>query len=75
MPERDPAAFAATGSVPIHELDRVKELAETRIVRQPAEGRSKSDGGSIIRTISSRVGSWIAGKKIDRLNRSGCHHL
>jgi hypothetical protein len=68
MPVRNPAAFAVVGSVPIHELVPVNELAETEIARPPAGGRSKSDGGSIIPIISSRVGSWIAEKKIARLN-------
>jgi hypothetical protein len=56
MPERNPVPFAVVGSVPIHELACVNELAETRIVRPPAERRSKSDGESVIRTISSRAG-------------------
>jgi hypothetical protein len=49
----------------------LRGLAEIRIVRLPAAGKSKRDGGSVIRTISSRAGSWIAAKKIDRPNRSG----
>jgi hypothetical protein len=72
MPVRNPVAFAVVGSVPIHELVPVNELAESGIVRPPAEGRSKSDGGSVIRTISSRVGSWIAEKKIAHLNHYDC---
>jgi hypothetical protein len=72
MPIRNRAAFAAAGSVPIHELVPVNELAESGIVRRPAEGRSKSDGGSVIPTISLRDGSWIAGKKIARLNHCDC---
>jgi hypothetical protein len=74
MPERNPAAFAVVGSVPIHELVPVNELAEIRIVRSLGVERSKSDGGSVIRTISSRAGFWIAGKPIDRPNRCDCRH-
>jgi hypothetical protein len=72
MPDarKKPTAFAV-GSVLIEELDPVNELAEIRIVTLPAAGRSKRDGGSVIRTISSRARSWIAAKKIDRPNRSG----
>ena len=44
MPERNPAAFAAVGSVPIRALARVSELVEIRIARSLAERRSKSDG-------------------------------
>jgi len=73
MPERNPAAFAAVGSVPIRELVRVSELVEIRIARSLAERRSKSDGGSEIRTISSRAGFWIAEKPIDRRSRCVCH--
>jgi hypothetical protein len=72
MPVRNPAAFAVVGSAPIHELVPVNELAESAIARPPAGGRSKSDGGSIIPTISLRVGSWIAGKKNARLNHCDC---
>jgi len=72
MPERNPVAFAVVGSVPIPELASVNELAETRIIRSLAGGGSKSDGGSVIRTISLRAGSWIAGKRIGRRNRSVC---
>jgi len=66
MPERNLVAFAVVGSVPIHELAFVNELAESWIARSPAGGRSKSAGGSVIRTISLRAGFWIAGKRIDR---------
>jgi hypothetical protein len=55
-------------------LDPVNELAEPQIVRPPGGGRSKSNGESVIQTISSRAGYWIAGKKIDRLNRYDCLH-
>jgi hypothetical protein len=72
MPVRNPVAFAVVGFVPIHELVPVNELAETGIARPPDGGRGKSDGGSVIRTISSRVGSWIAEKKIARLNHCDC---
>jgi len=74
MPERNPVAFVAVGSVPIHESDPVNELAESRIVRALAKRSSKSDGGSVIRTISLRAGFWIAGKKTECLNRCGCRH-
>ena len=57
------------GSVPIHELACVSELVEIRIARWLAGGRSKNNGESVIRTISSRVGFWIAGKPIVHLNR------
>jgi hypothetical protein len=57
MPEKDPAAFAVVGSVPIHELDPANELAEIQIVRWRAVGRSKSNGESAIPIISSRAGS------------------
>jgi hypothetical protein len=57
MPERDPAAFAVVGFVPIHELDPASELAEIQIVRWHAVGRSKSNGGSVIPIISSLAGS------------------
>jgi len=57
MPERDPAAFAVIGSVPIRELDPANELAEIQIVRSRAAGRSKSNGGSVIPIISSRAES------------------
>jgi hypothetical protein len=72
MPERNPVAFAVVGSAPMHELASVNEHAETRIVRSLAGGSSKSDGGSVIQTISSRAGFWIAGKRIDRRNRYDC---
>ena len=72
MPERNPAAFAGVGSVRIHELVPVNELAEIRIVRSRAEKRSKNDGGNEMRTISSRAGFWIAGKPIDHRNRCVC---
>jgi hypothetical protein len=49
MPERNPVAFVVVGSVPIHESDPVNELAEIRIVRALARGRSKSNGGSLTR--------------------------
>jgi hypothetical protein len=71
MPVRNPAAFAVAGSAPIHELVPVNEPAESEIVRPPDEGRNKSDGGSVIRTISPRVGYWIAGKKTNFLKRYG----
>ena len=71
MPEKNPVVFAVIGSVPIHELDPVNELAEIRIVRLPDGRRSKSGGESVIRTISPRVASWIAGKKINLLKRYG----
>jgi hypothetical protein len=74
MPERNPAAFAGVGSGPTHELACVSELVEIRIVRWLAGGRSKNDGESVIRTISSRVGFWIAGKPIVRLNRYAYRH-
>ena len=74
MPERNHAAFAGVGSGPIHELAFVNELAENRIARSPAGGRSKNNGESVIRTISSRVGFWIAGKPIVRLNRYAYRH-
>ena len=45
MPERNPVAFVAVGSVPIHAPDPVNELAETQIVRALAGRRSKSNGG------------------------------
>ena len=73
MPESNPVAFGIVGSVPIHELDPVNELAETRLVRPPGGGSNKRSGGSVIQTISSRAGYWIAGKKIDRFNRYGLH--
>ena len=64
MPVRDPAAFAVVGSAPIYELVPVNELAESGIARPPAAGgRSKTDGGSIIPTISLHVRSWIAGNQ------------
>ena len=71
MPKRNPVAFAVDGSAPIHELVPVNELAKIRIVRSLADGRSKSDGGSEIRTISSRAEFSIAGKAIDRRNPYG----
>src|SRR5947207_15296643 len=55
MPERNPVAFVAVGSVPIHAPDPVNELAVTRIVRGLAGRRSKSNGGSVIRTTSLRA--------------------
>jgi hypothetical protein len=72
MPERNPVAFAVVGSVPTHELAFVNELAENRIARSPAGGRSKRNGGSVIQTISSPAGFWIAGKRIARRNRYAC---
>jgi len=72
MPERNPVAFVAVGSVPIHAPDPVNELAVTRIVRGLAGRRSKSNGGSVIRTTSLRAGFWIAGKKAECRNRYGC---
>jgi hypothetical protein len=39
----------------------------------PAE-EAKNNGESVIRTISSRVGFWIAGKPIVRLNRYAYRH-
>jgi hypothetical protein len=74
MPERNSAAFAGVGSGPIHELARVSELVGIRIVRWLAGEKSKSDGASVIRTTSSRVGFWIAGKPIGRLNRYAYRH-
>jgi len=74
MPERNPAAFAGVGSGPIRVLACVSELVEIRIVRRLAGGKSKSNGESVIRTISSRVGFWIAGKPIVRLNHYACRH-
>jgi len=50
----------------------VSELVEIRIVRWLAGGKSKSNGESVIRIISSHVGFWIAGKPIVRLNRYAC---
>ncbi len=35
MPERNLVAFAIVGSVPIHELAFVNELAENRIANNP----------------------------------------
>jgi hypothetical protein len=72
MPEKNPVAFVVVGSAPIHESDPVNELAEIRIVRALARGRSNSNGGSVIRTTSRRAGFWIAGKKTECLNRCGC---
>jgi hypothetical protein len=74
MPERNPAAFVDVGSGPIRVLAGVSELVEIRIVRRLAGGRSKNNGESGIRTISSRVGFWIAGKLIVRLNRYAYRH-
>jgi hypothetical protein len=74
MPERNPVAFAAVGSVPIHESDPVNELAEIQIVGALARRKCKGDGGSVIRTTSLRAGFWIAGNKTACLNRCGCRH-
>ena len=46
MPERNPVAFAAVGSVPIHELAPVNELVEIRIVR-PVAGEIVITGESL----------------------------
>jgi hypothetical protein len=72
IPERNPAAFAGVGSGPIRVLACVSELVEIRIVRWLAGGKSKSNGESVIRIISSHIGFWIAGKPIVRLNRYAC---
>jgi hypothetical protein len=72
MPERNPAAFVGVGSGPIRVLACVSELVEIRIVRWLAGGKSKSNGESVIRIISSHVGCWIAGRPIVRLNRYAC---
>ena len=74
MPERDPVAFAAVGSAPIHESDRVNELAETQIAKLPAAYKRSGLGGTAIRITSSHGGFRSAEKKTARLNRSGCHH-
>jgi hypothetical protein len=74
MPERNPAAFAGVGSGPIRVLACVSELVEIQIVRWLAGGRSKNNGESVIRITSSRVGFWIAGKPIVRLNRYAYRH-
>jgi hypothetical protein len=74
MPERNPVAFAGVGSGPIRVLACVSALVGIRIVRWLADGRSKNNGESVIRTISSRGGFWIAGKPIVRLNRYTYRH-
>lgn len=66
--------FAADGSVPIRELDRVNEHVETRIVRLPAEYRRSGIGGRAVRNTSPHDGYGNAASKIGRLNRSVCHH-
>jgi hypothetical protein len=50
----------------------VSELVEIRIVRWLAGEKSKSNGESVIRIISSHIGFWIAGTPIVRLNRYAC---
>jgi hypothetical protein len=75
MPPKDLVAFAVVGSVPIHESDPVNELAEIQMVRLRDAGRSKRNGGSVIRIISLRAGFWIVRKKIERPNRSGYRRL
>src|SRR5436305_5211693 len=64
MTSRPPTStlFPYTRSSDLHELACVSELVGIRIARWLAGGRSKNNGESVIRTISSRVGFWIAGK-------------
>jgi hypothetical protein len=71
MPE-NPAVFAGVGFGPIRVLACLSEVVEIRIVRWLAGEKSKSNGESVIRIISSHIRFWIAGKPIMRLNRYVC---
>ena len=72
MSERNPAVFAAAGSVLIHEWDCANKLAENGIAKSLAARRSRRHGESGIQTTSSPDEFKIAADKSGRRNRCAC---
>ena len=74
MPERNPAVFAAAGSVPIHESEPVNELAKNRVARPHAEERNRKPGVGKIRITSLHARFKIEANKIGSRNHCVWHH-